>query len=186
MSSNHGTNESTFYFDFNHPEHNNVKKDFTNLQSCDQADDCPRKTYDAITKKYNILIIESVESISLDFDHANDKRRRAKARHLALVKENASDSDEESHSPINKTRLASAVNHLKSSNDIRDLIQKDFYQFVFMPIAKQHKNFIRCRVIRNKYDMFHMFRLEIEREHGEEPVCIRISTFFFKNKNPLF
>jgi hypothetical protein len=36
MSSNHDANETAFYFDFNHQEH---KKEFTNLQTCDDADD---------------------------------------------------------------------------------------------------------------------------------------------------
>jgi hypothetical protein len=38
MSLNNGATERTYYFDFNNPGDNNGK-DFTDLQSCDHADD---------------------------------------------------------------------------------------------------------------------------------------------------
>jgi hypothetical protein len=117
-----------------------------------------------------MLIIESVDSISVEFDDANGRRRRRKARPPSLPKEDIADSDEDSNSARNKKKSMNIVNLPTSSNDIIDLIKEDLYQFVFMPIAKQFKNYIRCRLIRNKYDMYHMFRLEIERENGEAPV----------------
>ena len=43
MSSNHDANQTAFYFDFNQQEQKNVKKEFTDLHSCDDADNDSRK-----------------------------------------------------------------------------------------------------------------------------------------------
>ncbi len=51
-----------------------------------------------------------------------------------------------------------------SSNMILDLIREDLYKFVFMPISKELSDYVRCRIIRQKFDIFETFRLEIEYE----------------------
>ncbi len=51
-----------------------------------------------------------------------------------------------------------------SSNMLLDLIRDDLYKFVFMPISKELSDYVRCRIIRQKFDLFETFHLEIEYE----------------------
>ncbi len=119
-----------------------------------------------------------VESSYSDLD---EDERRGAVHFSSLTKDDIIEPNEDFNKSKNKQ--ITTVNLPESSNDIIDLIRKDLYKFVFMPIPKQLNNYVRCRLIRNRSGLVQTFRLEVEYEDNGKSVYIYLNcTFFFLYK----
>lgn len=90
---------------------------------------------------------------------------------------NADSSDEDSTPAKHTEQPMTTVDSGRLINDIEDLIREDLYKFIFAPISKQWNSYLTCRLRRFKFDMFHTFHFEIERENGQGPVGFSLNDF---------
>ena len=89
----------------------------------------------------------------------------------------SSDPDEDLIPSKHIEQPMTTVDSGRSINDIEDLIREDLYKFIFTPISKQWNSYLTCRLTRYKFDMFHTFHFEIERENGQGSVGFSLSDF---------
>jgi hypothetical protein len=122
---------------------------------------------------FNLFILIAESSYS-DLSDLDEDERRGAVHFSSLTEDDIIEPNEDFNKSKHKNEQMTTVNLPESSNDIIDLIRKDLYKFVFMPIPKQLSNYVRCRLIRNRSGLVQTFRLEVEYEDDGKSVYIYI------------